>query len=342
LKKNAVLLLLLFTSVFGKPIGNDLDPFLAIGGRAGKAIPYTKYDFGLITQVRWDSSGNIYAFDPEDKCVHVFDSSGHFLRKMFSSGQGPEELSNPLDIAINPMNGNIYVLQDWGYSLKVFQRDGRLKKLLRLKKQIFSLGDFVDSERIVVPNSGSDPSKAFPSILLLDLNNGHMDMNIHPFDGVPGVNLDQRVCVWKGKVWTATKEHIEVREYDLETAKLATTFPVQGKFRKNSVVNFVKSGRRGYCTAMRTTLRPIVLNNQMWLLVSLRSIPDHPTAQDVTEALDKPIHYLYKLKNSKFQKVSELTKANGMRFLNADSKRNLLVFSSENSEFYLKFFKFNE
>jgi len=79
----------------------------------------------------------------------------------------------------------------------------------------------------------------------------------------------------------------------------------------------------------------------MWLLVSLRSIPDHPKVQEVTDSWDEAEHYLYKLEGGEFRKVTKIDKAHGMRFLNENSNSGILAFFSEDPDSHITLFKFH-
>ena len=66
-----------------------------IGIEEAKAKEELPYQFARVRSIDCDREGNIYVLDDKDSCVKVFNKDGGYLRKMFATGQGPKEMSNP-------------------------------------------------------------------------------------------------------------------------------------------------------------------------------------------------------------------------------------------------------
>jgi hypothetical protein len=106
-----------------KPIHADvvfsLKEDLSIGEKERKE----KNMFYLLTDMEADSSGNIYVLDSEDANIKVYDQKGRFLRVFSRKGQGPGQLSNPIDIYIDDKD-LIYVCDSGNNRISIFNEQG--------------------------------------------------------------------------------------------------------------------------------------------------------------------------------------------------------------------------
>ncbi|MBO3458958.1 scytonemin biosynthesis PEP-CTERM protein ScyF [Aetokthonos hydrillicola Thurmond2011] len=76
-----------------------------------------------------DESGNIYISNGRgiDR-VDVFDSQGNYIRGIGSSGKGPGQIDEPLDVKFSPVDGNLYVGDGFNNRIDVFDRNGNFVK----------------------------------------------------------------------------------------------------------------------------------------------------------------------------------------------------------------------
>ncbi len=74
--------------------------------------------------VRAALNGDLYVLNREDKCVWVFDSAGSSRGHISSVGQGPADLLEPADLAVD--RGGNAVVGDLGGAIKVFDPSGKL------------------------------------------------------------------------------------------------------------------------------------------------------------------------------------------------------------------------
>ncbi len=96
---------------------------LTLGALNGK--PYEM--FGQISDIKLDSSGNMYILDAQYSEVRVFNSEGLFLYSVGSPGRGPGEFFMPRGMEVDSI-GRVYVV-DKSYRKTIFKRVGNTHKL---------------------------------------------------------------------------------------------------------------------------------------------------------------------------------------------------------------------
>lgn len=74
------------------PLQGPLDFRLEERWRIESEMPDGSLLFGAVSDVEWDSDGNIYLADYALETVHVFTPEGHYLRSLASKGEGPGEV----------------------------------------------------------------------------------------------------------------------------------------------------------------------------------------------------------------------------------------------------------
>jgi len=82
-----------------------------------------EYVFYRARDIEADSEGNIYVLDIGDKQIKVYNKKGHFLRVISRKGQGPGELSSPIDIYIDEKD-LIYISDSENNRISVFNKQG--------------------------------------------------------------------------------------------------------------------------------------------------------------------------------------------------------------------------
>lgn len=92
--------------------------------------------FSSINTLAIDDAENLYVADSKERCVKVFDSSGHFIRSVGQVGQGPGEIISLRKIFI--MNRDELVLHDiQGRKFQVFTLDGRFLRTMSQQSDLF-------------------------------------------------------------------------------------------------------------------------------------------------------------------------------------------------------------
>ncbi len=72
-----------------------------------------------------DADGNVYVSNGRgiDR-VDVFDPQGNYIRSIGSSGSGPGQIDEPLDVKFSPVDGNLYVGDGFNSRIDVFDLQG--------------------------------------------------------------------------------------------------------------------------------------------------------------------------------------------------------------------------
>jgi hypothetical protein len=106
-----------------KPIHDDAVFSLKEDLALGEKERNEEHMFYLLTDMDADSSGNIYILDSEDVNIKVYDPKGRFLKVISRKGQGPGQLSNPVDIYVDDKD-LIYVCDSGNNRISIFNGQG--------------------------------------------------------------------------------------------------------------------------------------------------------------------------------------------------------------------------
>jgi len=96
--------------------------------------------FFLLTDMDADSSGNIYVLDSEDVNIKVYDPKGRFLKVISRKGQGPGQLSNPVDIYVDDKD-LLYVCDSGNNRISIFNGQGDFVSSINFKE--YSAGKII-------------------------------------------------------------------------------------------------------------------------------------------------------------------------------------------------------
>ena len=106
----------------------------------GKKERNEKHMFYLLTDMDADSSGNIYVLDSEDVNIKVYDPKGRFLKVISRKGQGPGQLSNPVDIYVDDKD-LLYVCDSGNNRISIFNGQGDFVSSINFKE--YSAGKII-------------------------------------------------------------------------------------------------------------------------------------------------------------------------------------------------------
>jgi hypothetical protein len=152
-------LLLSFASIPALKAGKSIvkkyrfSELFSVGIEEAKNEKEELYQFFIIANIDCDDTGNIYVLDYQARHVKKYDRDGIFIKKYFQQGKGPNEVANPFSISINTYTDHIFILQDFGYSLKEFDLEGNYIKYYLVPKQFFGSFYFLNKEEFVFMNS---------------------------------------------------------------------------------------------------------------------------------------------------------------------------------------------
>ncbi len=110
------------------PQGEDMIQ-LSITGTIGVELGDSNYVLGAVQSIDHDLQGNILVLDRFACRVRVYSREGEFIGSISSSGSGPGELLNPLDMTVLG-DGRIVVESPWSGGLHGFTTDGEWLGLL--------------------------------------------------------------------------------------------------------------------------------------------------------------------------------------------------------------------
>jgi hypothetical protein len=118
-----------------RPLAGEAPVAFAIGRAEGADHEM----FGEVTAVAFDGQDNLYVLDRQNARVMVYDRTGRFLRQIGKRGQGPGELSMPLQMAVAP-DGTVAVVDLGNANFSYFAPDGAFLRSTRLDEWMPSFG----------------------------------------------------------------------------------------------------------------------------------------------------------------------------------------------------------
>ena len=83
-----------------------------------------------------DSVGNVYVLDYKANCVVKYDPSGKFIKKFARSGQGPGDISRPVDLKI--LKNTVMIVEAGNRRFQFFDLDGNPRKSVKILRSAFS------------------------------------------------------------------------------------------------------------------------------------------------------------------------------------------------------------
>lgn len=303
----------------------EFHPLFTIGSVPERGVPiFRKYEFNQILSVTMDDTGNLYVLDFGDTRVVRFDRDGKFLGTFGEPGQGPEGFTHPCAIMFNPFDSHIYVLENFGFSLKEFRKNGRFIKKITLKHQFaMHQGYFIAKNQLVLINPNNRDESPYYTVFLIDLATGNVTRKLDRSEANPLMNASERIFVQGGKLQVVTGDCSEVREFRLSDGSMLNRYPVEGHFQAPTVQEVHRGAMRGFNTWIYTIMQPFDYNGKHCLFVHI-----DPNPQDVDRGCPgwkMPYTDLYELRDGKFRKKTHLKSVDGMMLTYCGGDR--LVFS---------------
>ena len=133
----------------GEPASAD-DAFGRLFRRAGTVALTTPDSLAVlsVSSLRVDAENRIYIADAKSYAVHVFDSTGGWLRSFGRRGQGPKEFKSPSSLAFTPA-GEVLVGDTGNKRLSIWSSDGEFVRVVPLERSPSDLA-FTRDARLVV------------------------------------------------------------------------------------------------------------------------------------------------------------------------------------------------
>lgn len=299
---------LLTTHVFAETIqlenGVEVKELFTIGVDGENVADDDPYLFYDINKVECDSEGNLYVFDFKAHCVKVFDKNGKFHEKFFRSGSGPDEISNAYGMSINKFTDHIYILQDYGYTLKEFDKHGKYVKLHRNPQQFFSMLEFTQKNKCIYRAFNNDNKPFWYMFKVLNVETDKIEKEFARTTEEETHSQKQRFTLIDNLLWTAPGDKMKLRAYDLSSGDKVKDIDIPGNYRKN--IYKVKKIQGG---EMRRPIffnvaQPFTISGRLFLLVVLQEY--RPENDSVEDFPSKSTHYLYLLEGDTIKKLGAL------------------------------------
>jgi len=271
-----------------------------IGVEEAKTKAEEDYQFSYIMTIDCDKDGNLYVLDYKDICVKVFDKEGKFLRKMFKSGDGPQELRRPRRLAINKYTGNLFIIQEHGFRMKEFDPSGKFIKIHALPEQSWHYFDFIDENRLVYVSMGKFGVKKYNNFKVLNLKTRKIEKEFGPIETPTLSNTFQSFVIQKRILWTCPGDKMEVIGYDFKTGRIIKTIPIPEDYREFKIIE----GPSWQAFRLFNYAQPFFIHDEIYVFVTLQDFlpPDdkwytHPKYREVI---------LYRLENDQLIEMPEL------------------------------------
>jgi DNA-binding beta-propeller fold protein YncE len=196
-------------------------------------IPGTPGTLAVPQGIGVDESGNVYISNGRgiDR-VDVFDSKGNYIRGIGSSGSGPGQIDEPLDIKFSPVDGNLYVGDGYNERIDVFDKQGNFVKSfgsfegLIPGRFFFGPGgmQFDKKGNLYVTDFSADVVKVYDTNGNLIKTFGSTGTEPGQFQGPAGLNISRRT----GNIFVNDQYNNRVQVFDPQ-GNFLYTFGSQGQ-----------------------------------------------------------------------------------------------------------------
>jgi len=304
------------------PLGLADDKFKVILiGRQETTMPeFQNEQFSDISSVDADEEGNIYVLDGREAVVKVFNASGLFLRKLLRPGPGPEEIWHPFKVKWNRYRKTLFVLDQYGYSLKEFSPAGKELKKYPLPGQMWGFFSFAEADRFFFLRESGDRKSVLISQYDLTTNRSSEKIST----GIPfAITLSRPGFVVSGdKVWLCSEDRMQLFSYSLKDGRRIDRLDLPEEYRPFRVI---KTPERQLTVVFQYGV-PIVFDGSLHVLVfryrysgdSFRTLTDgEPEATSVQ---------LYRLRSGRLEKRADLGSHEGDVSLGFAHDRRLAFF----------------
>ncbi len=264
--------------------------------------PYLFFD---IYRVTFDGNGNLYVLDGKANCVKVFDQNGKFLTKHFSAGQGPKEIANPANMAVNKFNDHIFVLQNYGFTLKEFDPSGECVKSHPLPQQFFHSFGFIQKNKLLYMAFNSKNKKSFDSFKLLNTDTGKIEKSFGQIAERDDSHRSYaRFTIVDNTVWLSPGKHMVLQGYDLTTGKKIKEIKIPGDYKANDIKTQKIEGGHSLTMIFFNTAQVFSIDGKVFVLSVLQ---DYKKEKDSYETYPfKTRHKLWLLEGDLLVELGDL------------------------------------
>ncbi len=285
------------------------------------------YQFSTIISVSCDSEENIYVLDYRDKCVKKFNRDGVFLERFFRQGKGPQEVANPFSISIDKNTKHLFVLQDYGFTLKEFDPSGKYFKYHVLPKQFFGAFHFLEKNTFVCLNS-VPKTPGYDNFQVMDVSQKKVVKTFGPTKMPNELNHKQVFAVDGNSVlWTCRGDEMKLLAFDLDTGLKVREIQIPGKFKENKLLK-KGSPQTGELVIpiFYNIAQPFVINDKLFILLIIQEYGEKNGT--INRFPHKWQRIIYQVNRAGFIKLGALENAEGF-LVGTVSKKRLILYSNE-------------
>jgi len=285
------------------------------------------YQFSTIINVDCDSEENIYVLDYRDKCVKKFNRDGVFLERFFRQGKGPQEVANPFSIAIDRHTKHLFVLQDYGFTLKEFDLSGKFIKYYVLPKQFFGSFLFLEKNKFVCRNSV--PKKAeYENFMVLDISQKRIVKTVGSTKMPYELNHKQVFAVDGNSIlWTCRGDGMKLLAFDLNSGSKVQEITIPGKYKENKLLQKpTAQGAKMVTPILYNIAQPFIIENKLFVLVIVQEYEEKDGI--INRFPYKWQRTIYQVNGNDFLKLGTLQDAEGY-VIGTVTKTRLILYSNE-------------
>lgn len=284
------------------------------------------YQFYKIISIDCDKEENIYVLDYSAICAKKFDRDGTFLKRFFRKGKGPKEISNAFSIAINRHIDHIFILQDYGFTMKEFDMEGNYVKYHVLPRQFFGKFSLLDKDKFICMNSVPKKEK-YNNFHIVDIVQKKIIKEFAPVEMQHELNFKQYFDVTGNSIlWTSRGNEMTLLAFDLKTGLKVEEIRIPGKYKENKLLETGSGNMKLVIPILYNIAQPFVIDNQLFILVVFQEY------REKNGKIERfPIDWkriIYQVNGSRFLKLGELVDSEGM-YIGAVSKNRLILYSNE-------------
>ncbi len=271
--------------------------------------PYFFYD---IFKVECDSKGNLFVFDFKAPCVKVFDKDGKFLKKLFRDGSGPNEISNAYGMGVNKFTDHIYMLQNYGFTLKEFDKNGKFVKLHMNPMQFFGALEFIHKDRLIYRAFNSEHKPSWYLFKVLNVSTDKIEKKLARTTEEETHSHRQRFTLIDNILWTVPGDKMKLRGYDFKSGNKIKEIDIPGDYKKNIYKITKIPGGEMQRPIYFNLAQPFQVNKRLFMVVILQEY--RPEKDSVEDFPFKTTHLLYLLEGDTIKKLGTLEGCDFMFF----------------------------
>jgi len=300
-----------------------------IGVEEAKKEEDQPYQFYNIMSVDCDKEGYIYVLDFTGNCVKKFDSSGKFIKKLFRKGKGPNEISNPIAIGVNKFNNHLFVVQDFGFTMKEFDLEGSYIKYYVLPVRVGTLIRFLGNDKCVCLNS-IPKNESFYNVRVFNFKKKAIIKELAPVKMPYELNLKQYFDIMDETVlWTSRGNGMKLLAFNLNTGEKEREIGFPGKYKKNKFleINVTKDSKMVH-PILYNIAQPFVINDELFVLVINQEYKEIDGKVEKYPYASKRSIYHWEARKRGFIRIGSVEKSDGM-YVAAVSDNKLILYSND-------------